>query len=207
MSDAGATSGDPQPPRSLLLASTSVYRRQLLERLGLPFRWRAPACDEAALASARTGLQPRELAAELAWAKASSLLGLEPDVTIIGCDQLVSFGNQIFGKPLTARRAAEQLELMSGQTHELVTALVVIDGSRIMRHTDITTLSMRSLTHDAIDRYIAADSPLDCAGSYKLESAGIALFDRIETADHTAITGLPLIALVSILRDLGYQIP
>jgi septum formation protein len=191
----------------LVLASTSGYRRGLLERLGVPFRCRAPLCDESALQRESAGMEPRRLAETLAMAKASSLGEEEPSSTIIGCDQLVSFGGRVFGKPGTAERAIDQLLSMSGQTHELITALVVTRGPNVFRHTDVTLLRMRPLSRDAIERYVAADRPLDCAGSYKLESRGIVLFDRIESEDHSAITGLPLIALVTILRELGFAIP
>jgi septum formation protein len=159
------------------------------------------------LQKAGVGTEPRRLAEKLALAKASSLLGEESDSAIIGCDQLVSFDGRIFGKPGTFSRAVDQLTAMAGLTHDLITALVVIRGERIIRHTDLTRLRMRALTRDAIERYVAADQPLDCAGGYKLESRGIALFERIETDDHTAITGLPLMALVTILRELGFVIP
>jgi septum formation protein len=194
---------------ALILASTSPYRRALLERLGIPFRCRAPRCDESAIQreEARAGTPPRLLAEKLALAKASSLLADEPGAAIIGCDQLVAFGGRVFGKPGTSERAVDQLAAMAGHTHELITALVVIRGGDSFRHTDLTLLRMRPLGRDAIERYVAADRPLDCAGSYKLEARGIVLFDRIESDDHTAITGLPLVALVSILRELGFVIP
>jgi septum formation protein len=195
------------PVPDLVLASTSPYRRSLLERLGLPFRCRPPLCDERALQRESAGLEPRPLAEALAFAKASSLVGDEPGSTIIGCDQLVSFEGRVFGKPLTPERAIEQLLGMSGQAHELITALVVIRTTETFRHTDVTRLRMRPLTRDAIERYVAADRPFDCAGSYKLESRGIVLFDRIDSEDHSAITGLPLIAVVTILRELGFAIP
>jgi septum formation protein len=189
----------------LVLASTSVYRRALLDRLGVPFRWRAPLCDESALKSDESN--PRTLAARLARAKAESLLRAEPAAAIIGCDQVVSLDGRVFGKPLTADRAVEQLTAMAGRSHKLITALVVIAGRRIFEHTDITTLWLRPLTPAEVERYVAAEQPLDCAGSYKLESRGITLFEKIESNDHTAITGLPLIALVSFLRELGFAIP
>ncbi len=204
---ATARSGDQGPEPGLVLASTSAYRRSLLERLGVPFRCRAPLCDEAALQRESANLEPRQLAEALALAKASSLAEEEAGSTIIGCDQLAVFGGRVFGKPGTAERAIGQLLSMSGQTHELITALVVIRGAEVFRHTDITRLRMRPLARDAIERYVAADRPFDCAGSYKLESRGIALFDRIESDDHSAITGLPLIALVTILRELDVAIP
>jgi septum formation protein len=191
----------------LVLASTSAYRRSLLERLGIPFRCRPPLCDESALHRESSGLETRRLAEKLAFAKASSVAGEEPNSAIIGCDQLVSFEGRIFGKPGTADRAVDQLASMSGRTHELITALVVIRGAEVCHHTDITRLRMRPLAREAIERYVAADRPLDCAGGYKLESRGIVLFDRIESEDHSSVTGLPLIALVTILRELGFPIP
>jgi septum formation protein len=205
-------SGTPLGTRShrvpdLVLASTSAYRRALLERLGIPFRCREPRCDEAAIQREQGGTEPRILAERLALAKAASLAVDEPEAAIIGCDQLVSFEDRIFGKPGTAIRAIEQLAAMAGHTHELITALVVIRGGDLFRHTDVTRLRMRRLAREAIARYVAADQPMDCAGSYKLESRGIVLFDHIETEDQTAITGLPLIGLVTILLALGFVIP
>ena len=201
--DPGRSPGSLLP--ELVLASTSVYRRSLLERLGVPFRWRAPLCDEESLKSEEP--DPRSLAETLARAKAASLAAIEPDATIIGCDQVVSFQGQMFGKPGSVARAVEQLSAMAGQAHELITALVVLQGERSFSHTDVTRLHMRRLPRGVIERYVAADQPLDCAGAYKLESRGIALFEKIESDDHTAVTGLPLIALVTILRELGYEVP
>jgi septum formation protein len=189
----------------LVLASTSVYRRTLLERLGVPFRWRAPLFDEDSLKHRET--DPHTLAETLAHAKAMSLVDVEANAVIIGCDQVVAFRDQVFGKPGSVERAIAQLTAMAGQTHQLITALAVIHGDIAFRHTDVTTLKMRPLARAAIERYVAADQPLDCAGAYKLECQGIALFERIDSADHSAITGLPLLALVRILAQLGYKIP
>jgi septum formation protein len=189
----------------IVLASTSTYRRALLDRLGLPFRCRPPRCDEDALK--RLDLGACALAERLALEKATSLQAEEPDAVIIGCDQVATFEGQIFGKPETAERAVEQLCALAGRSHGLVTALAVIHQDRVFRHTDLTVLHMRDLSRAAIERYVAADCPLDCAGSYKFESRGIVFFDQIQTDDHTAITGLPLIALVTILRDLGFDLP
>lgn len=189
----------------LILASTSPYRRALLERLGVPFRGVAPPFDEATLASA--GLAPRALAEALAACKAESVQTSAPEAVVIGCDQLVSLDGLVFGKPGDAATAAEQLSAMSGRTHELITAMVVLAPGRRFAHTDVTRLTMRRLNRNAIERYVARDRPLDCAGSYKLEQGGVALFDRIESDDHSAITGLPLLALARVLAELGYEIP
>jgi septum formation protein len=189
----------------LILASTSPYRRALLERLGLPFRGESPGVDEDALKT--SCLPPRALAERLAEAKATALADRFPDAAIVGGDQLACLDAEILGKPGTPDAAVSQLLRMSGRPHRLITALAVWSGGRVVAHTDIATLTMRRLTRPEVERYVAADRPLDCAGSYKLESRGIALFDRIEAADHSAITGLPLIALTTILRDLGFAIP
>jgi len=189
----------------LVLASTSRYRRALLERLGVPFRWLAPRVDEEAIK--RAELEPRELAEQLALAKATSLCDTEPEATLIGSDQLVVHEGRAFGKPVSVEGAVAQLTAMAGKTHELVTALCVWHRGRTVTHTDLTRLHMRPLSRAEIERYVAADRPFDCAGGYKLEERGIALFESIESQDHTAITGLPLIALTTILRGLGYAIP
>jgi 7-methyl-GTP pyrophosphatase len=189
----------------LVLASTSPYRRALLERLGVPFRATAPICDESLLKAEERN--PVRLAERLAHDKAASVFKQDSGATVIGGDQVVSFQGLVLGKPLTAERAIEQLLSLSGQTHELITAIVVINGARIFSHTDVTKLRMRSLSRPAIERYVGKERPLDCAGSYKIESQGIALFERIESEDQTAIPGLPLIALVSILRQVGFEIP
>jgi septum formation protein len=189
----------------LVLASTSPYRRALLERLGVPFRTVSPQVDENAIKAGE--FDPRVLAERLALAKATSLCQAEPQATLIGSDQVAAFDGRAFGKPETEARAVEMLSAMAGKSHELITAVVVWHAGRVVSHTDITRLTMRPLTRAEIERYVASDRPLDCAGAYKLEARGITLFERIESADHTAITGLPLLALTTILRDLGYRIP
>ena len=191
----------------LILASTSPYRRELLERLGIPFRCVAPLVDEEKLKADMAGATPQELAEALASLKAFSVAQVEPDAVVIGGDQLVFFEGSILGKPGTVERAIEQLRAMSGRSHELITAVQVICSGQFFPHTDVTTLRLRRLTLDEIRRYVGADRPLDCAGSYKLESRGIALFERIDSDDHSAIVGLPLIGLTTILRSLGFMIP
>src|SRR5437879_4181820 len=141
----------------LVLASTSPYRRALLARLGVSFRWLAPRVDEEAIK--REGLEPRQLAERLALAKAMSLCQFEPHATVIGSDQLVVFEGQIFGKPGSAATAREQLAALAGRSHQLVTALAVWHAGRTFDHTDVTTLHMRPLTKSEIARYVAADQP------------------------------------------------
>lgn len=189
----------------LVLASTSPYRRALLERLGVPFRCRGPVCDEAELQAELT--EPFTLAETLAREKAESVALVEPGAVVIGGDQVVYCEGRILGKPMSFERAVEQLSRLEGRAHRLITAMAVWNGGGILKHTDVTTLVMRPLSRAAIERYVAIDQPLDCAGSYKLESRGIALFEKIETDDHTAVTGLPLLALGSILIRLGFELP
>ncbi|HKP55383.1 MAG TPA: nucleoside triphosphate pyrophosphatase [Polyangiales bacterium] len=191
---------------ALVLASTSVYRQQLLTRLGIPFTAAAPTCDEEALKD--PSLLPRDLAAHLARAKVQSIAASQREAHVLGSDQLVEIASEVLGKPGTSERALEQLTLLAGKAHRLITAFALVcpDGT-LIEHVDVHTLHMRSLTRAELERYIAADRPLDCAGSYKIEERGIALFERIEGADFSAITGLPLIALTTALRTRGFLLP
>ncbi|MBC8117728.1 MAG: septum formation protein Maf [Candidatus Saccharimonas sp.] len=189
---------------ALILASTSLYRRELLMRLGIPFECLPSGIDENKFKF--DGIGPVELARTLATEKALKMVIKHPLATIIGCDQVVDVEGRILGKPETLEAAVEQLSFLTGRSHRLVTAVCVWHEGKIHTHVDLTTLTMRPLPSDAIARYLAADQPLDCAGSYRLESRGIALFERIESDDHTSIVGLPLIALTSILMKCGYEI-
>ena len=191
----------------LILASTSTYRKALIERLGVPFLCVDPGVDEAPYKAALAEAPPRTLAETLATAKAAAVAARHPGAVVIGGDQVVACAGQVLGKPGTDERAVAQLRAMAGREHELITALVVIAPGRTSRVTDVARLHLRPLGEEAIRRYVAADRPVDCAGSYKLEARGIALFERIEAADHSAITGVPLIALTSILIELGFAIP
>ncbi|TVR40136.1 MAG: septum formation protein Maf [Planctomycetota bacterium] len=191
------------PP--IILASSSPYRREALERLGLDFRCLSPSIDEEAMKD--PSLQPQALASHLARAKALSLLPQFPQAIIIGSDQLVDLDGEILGKPNDAKGAQQQLQRMSGRSHRLITAMEVISPEGCFHHCDITTLHMHALTDAGIQRYIERDQPWNCAGSYRIEAAGISLFVAITSKDHSAITGLPILALVSILRKLGHPIP
>jgi septum formation protein len=192
-------------PRDLVLASTSPYRRELLARIGIPFRCRAPLVNEDALKS--SSWKPADLAEHLARAKAMSIATEEPKAFVLGGDQLVVCDGSILGKPGSLVRAIEQLQALSGRSHELMTSIAVLHGSDAAVHTDRTILTMRDLSLAEIERYVRADEPFDCAGSYKIEARGIALFESIESADHSAISGLPLIALTTILRGYGFAVP
>lgn len=191
------------PP--LILASTSRYRKELLARLGLAFTTEAPGVDEDAVKA--TGLAPRRLAEVLAERKAAAVAARHPGSVVIGSDQLVADGDRILGKAHTRDGAADQLRSLRGRSHELVTAVHVIHPGGAERHLAIATLAMRGLSDAAIARYVAADDPVDCAGSYKLECRGIALFSAIACDDHSSIIGLPLIWLSGVLGRLGYEVP
>jgi septum formation protein len=191
---------------ALVLASTSPYRKELLARLAVPFTTLAPRCDEEALK--RDDEEPASQALRLAREKASSLRQEAPDAFILGGDQLVALDAQTLGKPHSEAAAVAQLAAMQGRSHRLLTAIALIapDGS-VSTHLDTHVLTMRALSRDALVRYVARDRPLDCAGSYRIEAGGIALFERIEGDDFTAIMGLPLIALASLLRARGFVVP
>lgn len=183
----------------LILASTSKYRAQLLARLGLPFTTEAPGVDEAPFKKG----EPREVARVLALAKAEAVAKHRPEAVVLGSDQVCALGAAIVDKPGTTENARAQIARMAGRTHELITALAVSYRGKTDVHVDVTRLTMRKLTADEIARYVAKDNPVDCAGSYMVESLGIALFERIESEDFTAIEGLPLLATVAMIRKLG----
>ena len=189
----------------LVLASTSPYRRALLERIGLPFQAVAPAVDEIGLQGA--GLPPVELARELARAKARAGAAACPGAVVIGSDQVCALDDEVLSKPGSAERAVDQLLRLQGRAHELLTAVCVCHPGGEEEFLDRTVLHMRALDRAALSRYVDADQPLDCAGAYKLEAGGIALFEQIESDDHSAVTGLPLMTLIAVLTRLGLAIP
>ena len=195
---------DPALPR-VILASTSAYRRELLARLRVPFKAVAPGCDEHQL----PGEPAQALARRLAQLKAETVAARHPGSVVIGSDQVAVRGAEILGKPGTAERCTAQLQQSSGHEVVFLTAVHVVDGrtGRAESHVDHTVVGFRSLGADEIARYIAADAPLDCAGGFKAESLGIGLFDRIESSDPSALTGLPLIWVSAALRRAGIPVP
>ncbi len=193
-----------ETPR-LILASISPYRKAQLERLKIPFETLPSHVDEDAFKSQEN--RPRELALQLAIEKAEAVAKDHPDAVVIGGDQLVAFEGAILGKPHTKENALLQLRGFVGKPHELITAVAVCHQGHRLTHVDHTRLWMRSLDQAALERYIDTDHPLDSAGSYLIESQGIALFERIESEDHTAIMGLPLLAIVRMLSDMGIPVP
>ena len=189
----------------LILASTSKYRRELLTRLKLPFETVAPGVDEVAVKAA--GGPAREVVEELARRKAEAVRRLRPSDVVIGSDQAAVLDGEVLDKPGTETNAVAQLRSLRGRRHQLITAVAVAHPGGIERFTDVTNLTMRRLTGEEITRYVRAEMPLDCAGSYKIEGLGVTLFEQIETRDHTAIVGLPLAQLSDTLRDLGFALP
>ena len=189
----------------LILASTSKYRRELLMRLRLPFETVAPGVDEVAVKAA--GGPAREVVEELARRKAEAVRRLRPSDIVIGSDQAAVLDGEVLDKPGTEANALAQLRSLRGRRHQLITAVAVAHPGGIERFTDVTNLTMRRLTDEEITRYVRAEMPLDCAGSYKIEGLGVTLFEQIETRDHTAIVGLPLAQLSDTLRDLGFALP
>jgi septum formation protein len=187
----------------LVLASTSPYRRESLERLRLPFETARPEVDE----TPQSGEVPETLAARLAAAKARAIAERLGDACVIGSDQVASLDGLPLGKPGDVATACAQLAAMSGCSVRFLTAVHVItpdwEGSAL----DITEVRFRPLGADEIARYVEAESPLDCAGSFKCEGLGISLFEAIRSDDPTALVGLPLIALAGLLRQAGYRLP
>jgi len=189
----------------IVLASTSRYRAELLHRLLDDFEQIAPDVDEQPL----SGEAPAARAARLAAAKATVVSAKHRDAVVIGSDQVAALGDAILHKPGSRDNAHEQLRASSGNVVHFHTGLCVCDGrdGRLQSYTDETRVVFRTLSDEEIRRYLAREHPLDCAGSFKSEGAGIALFERIESADPTALVGLPLIALARLLRASGIPVP
>ena len=190
---------------SLVLASTSIYRRQLFERLGLPFETLSPQVVETRL----PGEAPERLAQRLALAKARDVFRQRPAALVIGSDQVAALDAEIFGKPGTVENAVTQLQRMSGQEVLFHTAVALIDGrnGREQCENILTRVRFRPLSEPEIHRYLAREPALDCAGSAKCEGLGIALLDALSGDDPTALIGLPLIALARMLRAAGVELP
>ncbi|WP_295565456.1 Maf family nucleotide pyrophosphatase [uncultured Stenotrophomonas sp.] len=188
---------------SLVLASTSRYRRELLQRLGLHFDCARPEVDETPL----NGEAPLAVATRLATAKAAEVAARYPGAWVIGSDQVANLNGQPLGKPGTAETACAQLAGMSGQTVRFHTAISLMRDGESFSAVDLTEVRFRTLGQEEIARYVAAEQPLDCAGSFKCEGLGISLFEAIDNRDPTALIGLPLIALCGLLRRAGFALP
>ncbi len=189
----------------LILASTSAYRRALLQRIGVPFETRAPDTDETPLA----GESAAAMAQRLAEDKARSIAADYPSALIIGSDQTVAADRKIVGKPGNADAAREQLLAASGKWRTFHTALCLLNTASGRLHAELVDyrVKFRLLDGDTIDRYLQQEQPFDCAASMKSEGLGIALLETMEGSDPTALVGLPLIALSRMLRAEGISVP
>lgn len=189
--------------RPVILASTSPYRRALLERLGLPFEVARPSVSEDHLPRE----MPRDRALRLSGAKAKAVAARHPEAIVIGSDQVASLGSRVLDKPGDADTCREQLAQLSGQTARFHTGCAVVANGERLVHLDTTSVVFRVLTPEEISRYVEREKPFDCAGGFKAEALGIALFESVESRDPTGLIGLPLIWLASALRSLGVPIP
>lgn len=189
----------------LILASTSPYRRELLARLQLAFEVMAPGVAEERL----PGESPADRALRLATAKARAVAVAHPTALVIGSDQVGACGAELLEKPGNAARCREQLARLSGHTACFYTACVVLGAHPATHsaHVDTTTVAFRALTAAEIERYVERERPFDCAGGFRVEDSGIALFEFVESQDPTALVGLPLIWLAGALRGAGFQVP
>jgi septum formation protein len=191
--------------RQIVLASTSPYRKQLLEQLGFPFVAAAPEYVE----EIDPHVAPALLARHFALGKAQSLADKYPDALIIGSDQIfVDQRGRAVGKPGNNQKASHQLRQMSGRTHCFYTGLALFDSRSGTVQTDFATFSvtLRSLDEEQIDDYLKREQPYDCAGSFKIEGLGIALMEKMEGDDYTSLIGLPLIKLVTMLEQAGFKV-
>ena len=199
LSQAPAPSPSLQP--LLILASTSRYRRELLQRLRLPFEVVSPQVDE----TPRPGEAPAALALRLALAKAQAVAAQRPEAVVIGSDQVADLDGQPIGKPGSHERAVAQLRLMSGRRVTFQTAVAVVRADRGYSQVLLApvVVTFRSLGETEIEHYLRTEQPYDCAGSAKCETLGIALLEAIDSDDPTALVGLPLIRTCRLLREAG----
>jgi len=191
------------PP--IILASSSPYRRGLLDRFLAEFEAVSPDVDE----RNESGLAPRELASHLARKKAEAVSINARDALIIGADQLAVLDDQVLGKPGDHARAVEQLLAASGKTMTFLTAVCMLEpvGRTRHEHVDVTTVRFRNFDRRLAEGYLRHDEPYDCAGSFKIEGAGFVLFESVKAEDPTALIGLPMIWVAGRLLELGYLLP
>ncbi len=194
----------PALPRTVVLGSTSRYRRELLARLHLPFEVAAPEVDE----TPTPGEAPRALALRLALAKARAVAARHPQAVVIGSDQVADLAGQPLGKPGEHARAVQQLRQMRGQTVVFQTALAVVCLATGFEQVDLAPVRVRfrDLSDEEIEHYLQIEKPYDCAGSAKSEGLGIALLEAIDNDDPTALIGLPLIRTARLLRAAGVKL-
>lgn len=192
------------PPRPLILGSSSRYRRELLARLKVPFDTASPEVDE----TPQGGERPADLAVRLALEKAREVASRHPEAVVIGSDQVADLYGEPLGKPGSHERAVAQLRRLSGQTVIFQTALAVVCQATGFEQSDIAAVRVvfRELSDEEIERYLRAEQPYDCAGSAKSEGLGIALLERIDNDDPTALVGLPLIRTCRMIRAAGVHV-
>ena len=192
------------PQRTLILGSTSRYRRELLSRIGVPFETAAPQVDETPL----PGETPVQIARRLALAKARAVTRRFPQAVVIGSDQVADLAGEPLGKPGTHERATEQLRRMRGRTVVFQTALAVVCEATGFTAEDLVPVEVRfrDLSDTEIEHYLRAEQPYDCAGSAKSEGLGIALLEAIHSDDPTALVGLPLIRTCRMIRAAGIEL-
>lgn len=195
--------------KRIILASSSAYRKELLNKTGLDFECLSPNVDESGLTRQllKTGATPEHVAAQLSRAKALAVRSTQSDMDalIISGDQFVSFQGKIIGKPHQHTTALQQLQELNGQLHTLITCVTLMEADKTTDYTHTTRLQMKNLTLAEIQGYLESEKPYDCAGSYKIESKGIALFSHIDCDDFTAIQGIPMIWLTNQLKERGYE--
>ncbi|MCK5942586.1 MAG: septum formation protein Maf [Planctomycetes bacterium] len=189
----------------LILGSNSPYRRELMQRLRVPFSVHSPNVDESEVK--RSGIEPTAIVQELARLKVAAVRELHPNAVVIASDQAAVLDGRLFDKPGNVATAIDQLQRLRGREHRLLTAVAIAHHDGVVEFTDLTRMTMRRLSDAEIERYVRAERPLDCAGSYRVEGLGVTLFERIDTRDHTAIMGLPLMRLSAELRRLGVALP
>lgn len=191
------------PP--IVLGSSSAFRKQLLEKLQLPFSQHAPDIDETPL----EGELPQAMIARLSRQKAEAVVKHHPRAIVIASDQCAVFDKQPVGKPLTHENAVKQLQSFSGQSVLFYTGLVIFNPAeeKYYQALDVTEVRFRPLEDSTIEHYLHAEQPYQCAGSFKSEGLGITLFESIQSQDPNALIGLPLIALTGLFRQMGIILP
>ena len=193
-----------QSNKTLVLASTSPFRREILMKLGIPFETTAPDADETPLENEK----PHELVTRLSLAKAKAVVDEFPDALIIGCDQVATIDGEILGKPGNFERAAEQLKLASGRSVEFLTGMTLLDSGSGKSHSicEPFKVHFRPLSDSQIKNYLNREEPYNCAGSFRSEALGIALFRRLEGEDPNALIGLPLIRLIDLMAEFDINV-
>jgi len=189
--------------RKLILASSSKYRRTLLERLKIPFEWISPQIDE----MPKTDETPHELVKRLSLAKANAIATTNSNAIVIGSDQVAVFNHKIIGKPGCFENAFKQLKSFSGNQLTFITGVTVVcltQHRETYKYSEVT-VQFKQLSDQQIKNYLLKDEPYNCAGSFKIESLGISLFESVESDDPTSLEGLPLIIVCRLLSSLGFS--